>query len=209
MWGNMNRTLSTIVSVTFILVICGCVDKEPPNGPGVGGGNRTGVWEFQNPRTTAYDLNDLEILPSGVGWAVGDGGTVLKTEDEGLTWKQLQFPMRTKLNAVASWDEDHAVVVGSTLSLDEYSSEGIIWYTSNGGISWNRSLTPNLFGLADVAVIKENVACAIGDSGQCLLTTDAGQTWFSSIESVFGKFLCIKFIDNQNGWIRHKNLSSF
>jgi hypothetical protein len=47
-----------------------------------------GQWSGANSGTT-NNLNRVYLLDSGIGFAVGDGGTILKTTDAGMTWSPL------------------------------------------------------------------------------------------------------------------------
>src|SRR5207244_7952764 len=47
-----------------------------------------GQWSAANSGTTD-NLNGAYLLDSGVGFVVGDAGTVVKTTDAGMTWSPL------------------------------------------------------------------------------------------------------------------------
>jgi hypothetical protein len=43
-------------------------------------------WFWQNPLPQGNTLNSVQLVSADIGWAVGDGGTILKTTDGGLSW---------------------------------------------------------------------------------------------------------------------------
>ncbi len=194
----MKQILRTIIGAFVALVVCGCSERPSMIGPG-GSVNRTGVWEFQNPRTTAYDLNDLQILPSGVGWAVGDGGTVLQTMDGGESWSRTEFPEKIDLHGVAFWNDDRGVIVGGSEFGSELWQNGRIFFTENGGRTWQSSAIIVSGWFADVSLIKDGYAFAVGH-GPCLLTTDWGESWTKPFVAPVGEARAVDFVDSKHGW---------
>ena len=43
-------------------------------------------WFWQNPLPQGNTLHSVQLVSANVGWALGDGGTILKTTDGGLSW---------------------------------------------------------------------------------------------------------------------------
>ncbi len=43
-------------------------------------------WFWQNPLPTGNSLQSVKFISTTVGWAVGVGGTILRTTDGGTTW---------------------------------------------------------------------------------------------------------------------------
>ena len=53
-------------------------------------------WFWQNPLPQGNHLASVKFISSTVGWAVGSGGTILRTTDGGINWMQ-QSSGKTKL----------------------------------------------------------------------------------------------------------------
>jgi hypothetical protein len=51
-------------------------------------GELNGQWEILNQGTTEA-LNAIDFVSENVGWIAGDEGILLKTEDNGQTWRFL------------------------------------------------------------------------------------------------------------------------
>lgn len=76
------------------------------------------------------DLFAITFPTPATGWAVGAGGTVLRTTDGGMTWNELAFPTTDDLVRVSAQDGQHARVE---------TRAGQSFMTSNGGESWKRA----------------------------------------------------------------------
>ncbi len=73
------------------------------------------------------NLFDISFSSPSVGWAVGQGGTVLRTTDRGTSWIKVSTPTQEDLARVGAVSEQAALVItfkGQTLT------------TADGGISW-------------------------------------------------------------------------
>ena len=81
-------------------------------------------------------LNAVTIGPAGTGWLVGDGGWVLKTKNNGISWAppQEELPLALRdcmeFQAVAQVGE-HVWIAGAPGS--------VIWHSDDGGQRWCRS----------------------------------------------------------------------
>ncbi len=94
------------------------------------GGRR---WDFTSAPELAFA--GLHFLSPLVGWAVGEGGTIVRTRDGGATWETQKtglnlFPL---LRDVKFVDEQHGYVVGFVPRWNR----SMILYTENGGESWS------------------------------------------------------------------------
>ena len=80
--------------------------------------------------TDGDDYRDVFFINEAVGWIVGNAGSILKTEDGGLTWETLRKPTvhnKLKLNKIHFADEFLGAVVGD---------DGLVWITRDGGQNW-------------------------------------------------------------------------
>ena len=65
------------------------------------------------------------------GWAVGSGGTILKTVDGGKKWKKMVSGTTASLSAVFFFDEKQGWAVGAN---------GTILRSQDGGNTWHQQL---------------------------------------------------------------------
>ena len=130
----------------------------------------------------------------GIIWMVGNGGKIIRSEDDGVSWVVQKTATNLNLMSIATWDKDHAVVVGNT---------GIILITSDGGDTWvekeaEKSKIANK--LVRVRVVPNtDMAIAVGSLGKVLLTKDKGETWEQQYRYYDRSFFEERFSDLAGG----------
>lgn len=121
-------------------------------------------------------LTDGKILNDKEAILVGGRGTILRTDNGGITWTEVKAhdnePPR-KLNAVYFIDDKKGWAVGA---------EGKILITENGGNTWFPEASGVTTDLLDVIfldnAVGDNAAgFAVGDAGTIIQTKDSGKTW--------------------------------
>jgi photosystem II stability/assembly factor-like uncharacterized protein len=141
----------------------------PPAQGGVSAGHSG--WQWANPLPQGHTIRALE-LEGSLGYAAGDFGTLLRTDDGGSTWTGLPTGITADLAHVAIIDPDSVVVAGRC-SLRR---------SDNGGVTFVRlPWTPNddrcsapIVALAFPA--DQRGFLALSD-GTVLRTDDGGGTW--------------------------------
>jgi photosystem II stability/assembly factor-like uncharacterized protein len=122
---------------------------------------------------------DAKGVPMPVVWASGSNGVILKSLDEGKTWKRLHVAGGAALDfrGIVAFDATTAYVMSSG-----ESEKSRIYKTIDGGESWKLQYSDNrkeLF-LDSIACLSEHECVALGDptNGKFLLlkTTD-GEHW--------------------------------
>src|SRR5215472_17766235 len=76
---------------------------------------------------TINNLSRGHLLDLGVGFVVGDAGTIVKTTDAGMTWSLLTSGTTHALYDVYFFDATQGVAVGE---------QGLILRTTDGGAGW-------------------------------------------------------------------------
>jgi photosystem II stability/assembly factor-like uncharacterized protein len=135
---------------------------------------------------------DLYFKDDSNGFAVGLGGKVLRTNDQGLTWKLRQTRPWSPLHGVSMAGDSTVVVVGG----NGYNY-GIIHRSTDLGITWTMIDTFD-FELRDVVFTDEKTGFAAG-YGVMLKTEDGGLTWdYTSAQKEF--FSALSFPSPQVGY---------
>ncbi|MCC6328732.1 MAG: glycosyl hydrolase, partial [Acidobacteria bacterium] len=92
------------------------------------------------------------------GYAVGEAGTILRTENGGNTWEKVQSPILTSFMRVDFADDKNGLIAGHG---------GTILRSSDKGRTWNRvdsNTKKSLYGL----FVEKKYAWAVGADGLLL-----------------------------------------
>lgn len=132
------------------------------------------TWTLQEDGTvTANDLHDVHFIDQNVGYAVGDGDTILRTLDGGDTW--------AAVTATGGGNGLFSVFVIDRYRVWVGDDGGDLYYTNDGGTTWTqRAFTGDGAGsVLDIEFINELFGFIIGTSSsdQLLRTIDGGYTW--------------------------------
>lgn len=127
-------------------------------------------------------LHGVFFLDSQRGWAVGDHGVILGTEDGGRTWGRQASPVACPLSGVAFVDRRHGWAVGGVTTPYTQSSHGVVLHTDNGGYTWTVLPDPLLPRLRGVRFFSRTHGVAYGESSHAspsgvFETRDGGQHW--------------------------------
>ncbi|MEP6974205.1 MAG: YCF48-related protein [Spartobacteria bacterium] len=125
---------------------------------------------------TANSLRGVRLLDSGVGYAVGDAGTILKSTDAGATWSAQVSGTTKTLYDLYFFSDTEGVAVGES---------GLILRTTDGGASWAAVSSGVRDGLLSVSFNGANGICG-GFSQDIIYSSDSGATWKVSQKGFFG-----------------------
>ena len=127
-------------------------------------------WYAQTSGVTGVALHGVYFRPGGSrGWAVGDGGRILRTLDGGAEWSLQSSGTSTALNAVWFTSDAEGWAVGNN---------GAVLHTTNSGGSWTRLLNPGASEhLNDVQFAHRDTGWVVGADGVILRTANRGVSW--------------------------------
>ena len=117
---------------------------------------------LQTSNTTA-DLRGIHNVGSGVAWASGINGTVLRTEDGGYVWQSCSMPPgaeKLDFRGIQAFDANNAIVMSSGPG-----DQSRLYKTTDGCHSWTLLFTnPDQNGFWDaVSVADQNNIMILGD----------------------------------------------
>lgn len=155
------------------------------------------TWFEQNTGLGEY-LTDVEFINENIGYAIGEGGKVIKTTDGGTTWTQQNISTT-------------ALLYDSYFLTDQKgwicTSEGYVFKTTDGGTNWIGVGVLSSGSLIAIDFISATTGFVVGDnftSGfvEIYKTADAGSSW-SAINPPLGmsSVLDIEFIDDLKGFV--------
>jgi photosystem II stability/assembly factor-like uncharacterized protein len=108
------------------------------------------------------------------GWLVGDGGLVLRTENDGLVWQAPPRPLPAGIRETFDFRtvclrDGHVWVAGNPGST--------IWHSPDAGQSWQMQRTGQTVPLAKLDFTSAERGWGVGALGTVLRTSDGGRTW--------------------------------
>jgi photosystem II stability/assembly factor-like uncharacterized protein len=118
---------------------------------------------------TQNDLKSVTFTNATTGFAVGLGGTVLKTTDGGTNWTTVTTPMVQDIYSVLFLDESNGLILGDG---------GKILKTTDGGANWSFKVSGTSNPLY-TSCKAGTVIFAAGASGTILKSINSGDTWTS------------------------------
>jgi photosystem II stability/assembly factor-like uncharacterized protein len=143
-----------------------------------------GQWYLQNPYPTNQDLYSVSFISQTTGWILGKNNTVLKTTDEGNSWKFLNLAPGRTLNYITFSDSTTGWIVGNG---------GLILKTTDRGDNWFTFSDSLYADLNKVFFTSENTGYIIGSAGTLLKTTNKGLSWFQQYSGTTTNLLSISF----------------
>lgn len=126
-------------------------------------------WEDQTPLPGGEDLMAVDAVNGNVAWAVGAGGTILKTSDGGVDWDEQDSGLGSPtvvLTCISAVDDLTAWAGG----IDGADGSAVLLKTTDGGANW----VPQEEALDD---FKSSGNLSLAVSGVCAL--DTGVVWVS------------------------------
>ena len=152
------------------------------------------------------DLNAVYFADSKRGWAAGDGGMVIYTEDGGQTWRRQNIGTNESVSDIFFRDkEDGYLLAGNQ-----------IFVTEDGGRSWRLSArflaatfggaAPDLYSVRFTSKKRGWVVGSLsrGDSvvdSLVLRTTDGGASWNRQRVPVQDELIHLDFDGDKRGWM--------
>ena len=147
-------------------------------------------WYTQTSNTSSH-LNGVFFQQDGrTGWAVGDGGRIVKTSDAGKTWAVQTSNAAFNLQSVWFTTMTEGWVVGNNAT---------ILHTLNGGNSWTLVFPGASENLQDVVFATRDTGWAVGSSGAVLRTFDRGGTW-TRVHPTASTLHSVAFSGTRDGW---------
>lgn len=124
-------------------------------------------WTEQTSNTSEH-LRDVDFVNSTDGWAVGESGTIINTNDGGDTWEAQTSGTTVSLRSVDFVDELNGWASGES---------GTFLRTIDGGDTWEEIAIPGFNSLVDdISFYDSNTGYLVSFS-EIWSTDDGGLTW--------------------------------
>lgn len=153
-----------------------------PNGAGVVAGARgelgiLGRGQLVKTVATLRGLrgfNSASLGGDSTGWLVGDGGWVLTTKNNGVSWAPPEGNLPSALRECM--DFQAVAQVGEKVWIAG-APGSVIWHSADAGAHWTTQSTGEKTPLRSLHFTDEQHGVAVGDLGKILVTDDGGATW--------------------------------
>jgi len=154
----------------------------------------TAQWVQQNSGTNV-NLYDIEFLNENTGWAVGDGGVVLKTINGGKNWVNIPNPAEGKLlKSIHIIDSNYIYFAGWFETIIKSTDGGSSWIVIRNGTAGQGSSYDGLY------FINKDTGWICGTGQKVLSTKDGGAT-IDSTYLFWGTLSDIHFKNSNSGLI--------
>ncbi len=116
---------------------------------------------------TIRTLRSVWVIDN-VAIACGDGGTIVRTSDNGTTWNLIPSGTTSSLRFIHFSTATDGIIVGVN---------GAVLRTTNGGATWSLKNRGFSTTLNNVAAHSDKTVFAVGVSGTIVKTTNQGASW--------------------------------
>lgn len=148
-------------------------------------------WILQNPFGRIGKIQSIDFTEQGVGYAVGQNGLIVTTENFGEIWTLREPPQLLNNRAVN-------IVDGSDGNI-AYIGGQSTYKTIDRGLTWQRLSIP-ISNVVDIFELNEDNIFFASVQGKVYKTIDGGDS-FIEIPVPYGRYESVYFIDQLNGWI--------
>jgi photosystem II stability/assembly factor-like uncharacterized protein len=133
-------------------------------------------------------LNDIFFIDAKHGWAVGDHGTILHTDDGGGEWKIRQSGVSCSLKSVFFINEKMGWAAGGEAKPYSNTGSGVLLFTRDGGQTWKYNAKLMLPMLKKVHFFDTAHGTALGYPSALfptgtIISDNGGRDWRLSPES--------------------------
>ncbi|MEZ5031703.1 MAG: hypothetical protein R2787_09910 [Saprospiraceae bacterium] len=128
-------------------------------------------WVVKHVDKHGATIHDLHILPDGTGFAVGEQGLILRTDDFRESWALVPGNIEEDLFQIALLGVDTLVVRGENSEYD-----GTLHRSVDGGLTWEMVYSMEDNQLYSLQFFNDSFGLASG-SDVIIRTVDGGMTW--------------------------------
>jgi photosystem II stability/assembly factor-like uncharacterized protein len=153
-------------------------------------------WSWQSPSPQGNNLTSVFYLDASTGWAVGDVGTIMKTNDGGSSWVPEAAGTTQPLKSIFFLDASTGWASGT----------GVILKTVDGGATWAaQTAAVGANAMDSIFFLDASNGWATGANGVIFRTANGGTTWSQQTSPTTKELMAVRFADVNNGWAAGKS----
>jgi len=152
---------------------------------------------YKLPKENASAVFSIKFIDSAIGWACGNNGRILSTEDGGKNWAMQRRQAKQSLNSIAFFNPQLGIAVG----FDWRRWRGMILKTVNGGKNWMEIFSHHNLVLNACSYADSGAFWIAAEKGILLQSFDMGDSWRQL--KIGDNNTCLEsicFINRYNGW---------
>ena len=157
-------------------------------------------WQWNNPKPSGSDYNDIQLFDSSTFLVVGSFGTVVETSDKGKSWESNFDICNNELNLTNTFFIDDNV--GWCLGTTEITYDSLKYSlvsTTDGGKNWKLQELNDDYKLQDIFFNSYYSGWLTCQDGKLLRSVDGGKDWSLVDLRIIVHSIC--FISETVGWI--------
>jgi photosystem II stability/assembly factor-like uncharacterized protein len=191
---NKISFLGIITLITFMIFFSNCKKSESDSISNDSMSDThidTMVWSNLSTGTTK-NLQSIYFINKNIGYAVGNSGTIIKTNNGGTNWKSVSPFKNADINLFGVYflNKDTGYTAGSG---------NLIIKTTDGGVNWDTVYYTGVWEyFEDICFINEDIGYAVGVY-TLVKTINGGKDWTIQNNSPHGNK--VKFLSSQEGYI--------
>lgn len=125
-------------------------------------------YSWVSPQINSLLIRNVEFYSNDIVFASGELGTLLRSDDGGENWVQIQIPFGNHISSLQALSEESLWIAGTN---------GFVAFTSDGGMSWEKKETELSTNIRSLYVANEEVLYISGDNKMVARSTDSGENW--------------------------------
>jgi len=154
------------------------------------------TWQY--PKYGGHGLNCVRWITGQKFIAVGDGGAINLSSDDGATWQRIQPFTQFDFKGIFVKDSLTFFIVCSSTN-----GNGEIYKSIDAGFTWTNVFSNISMPLKDIHFPNDSVGYCVGDYSKMVKTIDGGATWtdITNTSNVFGNLKAVWFLNSDTGYV--------
>ncbi|MBB17258.1 hypothetical protein CMK22_18500, partial [Candidatus Poribacteria bacterium] len=148
-------------------------------------------WELAYQADTQINFQDTTFASKNLGWAVGDNGTILTTNDGGANWLQQASNTINRLYGVTFVSSTQGWAVGNS---------GTILTTNDGGANWLQQASGVPTRFYHITFVSKTHSWVVGLDGIILTTSNGGISWSTQTSGTSNGLQAIVYDKDSSLW---------
>ena len=154
----------------------------------------TDIWTEVHPLIPRVIYWGVHFVNADTGWAVGEGGAIIKTTNGGEKWIWYESGVENTLKTVSAINNGQRVIAAG--------DGGIILISEDAGETWNPLPSGTTDNIWNMQMITNEIGWMVGEGATALKTNDGGLTWLQqTVPHTSLAYWDVSFVDTSFGYI--------